>query len=63
MFLPTFDVNAFLNAELSDYVLILTQQALELVQFGLVKTWYSLPMHQGMLWIERSTEHVGRSQR
>ena len=36
--LASFDVsNAFLNAELSDDVMILTQPAPELVQFGLVK--------------------------
>ena len=36
--LASFDVsNAFLNAELSDEVTILTQPAPELVQFGLVK--------------------------
>ena len=36
--LASFDVsNAFLNAELSEDVVILTQPALELVQFGLVK--------------------------
>ena len=39
--LASFDVsNAFLNAELSEDVLILTQP--ELIQFGLVKGWQAL---------------------
>ena len=38
MSLPSFDVsNAFLNAKLSEDVIILTQPAPELIQFGLVK--------------------------
>ena len=61
--LASFDVsNAFLNAELSDDVVILTTSA----RIGTVwsrQTWHSLSVHQGMLWLERSTEVIGRSQR
>ena len=40
----SFDVsNAFLNAELSDDVVILTQPAPELVQFGLVRKIHNHP--------------------
>ena len=59
--LASFDVsNAFLNAELSEDVIILTQPAPELIQFGLVRP---LPVHESMLWVERSTKVTGRSQK
>ena len=54
--LASFDVsNAFLNAELSEDVTILTQPAPELVQFGLVKPGTLVSMHQGLLRSSRST--------
>ena len=62
--LASFDVsNAFLNAELSEEVTILTQPAPELVQFGLVKPGTFIPMYQGLLRSSRSTETLGRIKR
>ena len=53
---------AFLGAGLSEDVIILTQPAPELIQFGLVKPG-TLLMHESMLRVEKGSQAVGRSQR
>ena len=57
--LASFDVsNAFLNAELSEDVLILTHTRIDTIWS--CKSWHSLPVYESVLWIERGT--MGRGQ-
>ncbi len=53
--------NAFLNAEISDDVLILLKPPAELVKMGIVKPDTVLEMQEGMLGLERSAKDVGRT--
>ena len=65
MFLPalTSVLNAFLNAELSEDVIILTQPAPELIQFGLVKPGTLYQCTKACYGLREATQAMGRSQR
>ena len=59
--LASFDVsNAFLYAELSEEVTILTQPAPGTCTIWSRQAWHFISMHQGLLWSSGSTEIVGR---
>ena len=53
----------FLNTELCEDVVILTQLAPELIQFGLVKPGTLYQCTKEYLWIARGAQTMGRGQR